>query len=112
MEVGLGARSGSVGRGGGERDRGARRSGRFRGELADEPAPGDLARPFQLELEGAWGAAAELWSEIGCPYEAALALAEADDEEALRRSLAELQRLGARPGASRVARTLRDRGVR
>ena len=85
---------------------------RRRGGLDDAPAPSDLARPFQLELEGDWEAAAELWTKIGCPYEAALALAESDDEAVLRRSLAELQRLGARPAANHVARTLRERGVR
>ena len=46
------------------------------------------------------------------PYEAALALLESNDETALRWSLAELQRLGARPAATRVARMLRERGVR
>ena len=39
-------------------------------------------------------------------------LSEADDEEALRESLAELQRLGAGPLARMVARRLRERGVR
>jgi DNA-binding CsgD family transcriptional regulator len=48
---------------------------------------------------------------MGCPYEAALALAEGDDEAQLR-SLEGLQRLGARPAAAIVARRLRDRGVR
>jgi tetratricopeptide (TPR) repeat protein len=42
------------------------------------------------------------------PYEAALALAEAGDEE----SLAELRRLGAAPAAALVSRRLRDLGVR
>ena len=48
----------------------------------------------------------------GCPYEAALALADADDEPSLRRSLDELQRLGARPVAAMVARRLREHGAR
>ena len=49
-------------------------------------------------------AAAERWTAIGCPYEAALALGHADDDAAQRRGLAELQRLGAHPAARRVAR--------
>jgi DNA-binding CsgD family transcriptional regulator len=49
---------------------------------------------------------------MGCPYEAALALADADEEEPLRRSLEELQRLEARPAAAIVARRLRKRGAR
>ena len=61
---------------------------------------------------GRWAQAAKLWAEIGCPYEAALALAGADDDEALRGALAELQRFGARPAAAIVARRLRERGAR
>src|SRR3954451_15785726 len=57
-------------------------------------------------------AAAERWTELGCPYDAALALADTGDEEALRSALEDLQRLGARPAASIVARRLRERGVR
>jgi hypothetical protein len=65
-----------------------------------------------LQLTGAWARAAERWRELGCPYEAALALADADEEEPLRRALDELQRLGARPAADVVARRLRELGVR
>jgi DNA-binding NarL/FixJ family response regulator len=56
--------------------------------------------------------AAGLWLFMGCPYEAALARAAADEEPALRQSLADLQRLGARTAATRVTRELRRRGVR
>jgi len=72
----------------------------------------DPAEPYALQMRGEWARAAELWTEIGCPYEAALALADADEEAALRQALAELQRLGAQPAAAIVARRLRDRGVR
>jgi len=77
-----------------------------------EPILRELEAPFRLELDDEFEAAAEAWSKLGCPYEAALALAGAEGEDALRRSLAELRRLGARPAADRVARTLRERGVR
>jgi DNA-binding CsgD family transcriptional regulator len=65
-----------------------------------------------LQLTGEWARAAERWREIGCPYEAALALADADEEAPQRRALEELQRLGARPAAAIVARRLRERGTR
>ena len=52
------------------------------------------------------------WTELGCPYDAALALLDSDDEDGLRRALAEFQRLGARPAAAIVARRLREHGVR
>ena len=64
-----------------------------------------------LQIAGDWARAAELWTDLGCPYEAALALADADEEEPLRRALDELQRLGARPAAAIVARRLRERGA-
>ena len=74
--------------------------------------PRSVAEPFELELGGEWERAAECWGELGCPYEAAVALIEVDDEEALRRALAEFDGLGARPAAAIAARRLRERGVR
>jgi DNA-binding NarL/FixJ family response regulator len=65
-----------------------------------------------LQLAGDWAGAAERWRGLGCPYEAALALADAEEEAPLRRALEELQRLGARPAADVVARRLRELGVR
>jgi DNA-binding CsgD family transcriptional regulator len=83
---------------------------RRRCDVADDGA--GLMEPHALEIAGDWVPAAEAWSELGCPYEAALALAEAEDEELGRRGLAELQELGAEAAASVVARRLRKRGVR
>ena len=71
-----------------------------------------LAEPYRLSIAGDWAGAAQLWREIGCPYEAALALADGDNQHAVRRSIDELQQLGARPAAAIVARRLRARGVR
>jgi DNA-binding CsgD family transcriptional regulator len=85
---------------------------RRRAGLVDEIVLDPIAEAFRLELEGAHEAAAERWTAIGCPYEAALALGRADADAAQRRSLAELQRLGAHAAARRVARGLRERGVR
>jgi DNA-binding CsgD family transcriptional regulator len=77
-----------------------------------EPCPALAAEPFAVHLAGDWQRAAELWEHIGCPYEAALALADADDPAALRRALDALLELGAEPVATVVARRLRDRGER
>ncbi len=71
-----------------------------------------LAEPYARQFAGDWIGAVEQWDELGCPYEAALALLDADDEAALGRSFAELQRLGASPAARIVARRLRHLGVR
>ncbi len=84
---------------------------RWRAGLLETP-PAGAAEPYVLQIAGQWRRAAELWTETGCPYEAALALADGDDEAALRRSLEELQRLGARSAAAIVSRRLRQRGAR
>jgi DNA-binding CsgD family transcriptional regulator/tetratricopeptide (TPR) repeat protein len=72
----------------------------------------DVAEPWRLMLAGNWRAAGAAWERIGMPYERALALAEGPEEEALRESLAILDRLGAGPLASIVRRRLRERGAR
>jgi DNA-binding CsgD family transcriptional regulator/tetratricopeptide (TPR) repeat protein len=77
-----------------------------------EPPTESAAEPFRLELAGDFAGAARLWTEIGCPYDAALALAGAGDVESLRASLNELQSMGARPAAAIVARRLRELGER
>jgi DNA-binding NarL/FixJ family response regulator len=71
-----------------------------------------VAEPYALELAGEAQAAGRRWTELGCPYDAALALAGADGAEPLREAHVELQRLGARPAAAIVARRLRQRGAR
>lgn len=69
------------------------------------------AEPYALEMGGDWEAAAELWAERGCPYEAALARAHAADEMPMREALSALQRLGASATATVVARQLRKQGA-
>jgi DNA-binding CsgD family transcriptional regulator/tetratricopeptide (TPR) repeat protein len=77
----------------------------------EEGVPPGSAEPYALQIAGEWRRAADLWANFGCPYEHALALADADDDQTLLRALEELQRLGARPAASIVARRLRERGA-
>jgi len=84
---------------------------RRRAGIREEIAAG-AAEPYARQLAGEWARAAEEWSGLGCPYEAALALADSEDDDALRRALRELQRLGAAPAAALVARRLRQRGAR
>ena len=76
-----------------------------------ESTPGACG-PDAATVSGDWEQAARLWTELGCPYEAALALGDADDDDALGRGVAELHRLGARPAAAIVGQRLRKRGVR
>jgi ATP/maltotriose-dependent transcriptional regulator MalT len=70
-----------------------------------------LAAPYAAELDGRHEEAAALWIELGCRYDAALALAGSGAPELLRRALEELQALGAVPAAAIVARRLREHGV-
>ena len=77
-----------------------------------EDVPADAAEPYAAGIAGDWRRAADLWAQLGCPYEAALALADSDDEDELRGALESLQQLGARPAAAIVARRLRERGAR
>jgi len=78
----------------------------------EEEIDADVAPPYAAELAGEHERAAALWNELGGPYDAALALAGSDDEDALRRSLDVLQELGAVRTAAIVARRLRERGAR
>ena len=81
-----------------------------RAGLEGVKAPG-APEPWSLELAGRPLDAAERWVELGCEYEAGVALAQSDDEEALRRSYDILRQLEASPAAAIVARRLRERGV-
>jgi DNA-binding CsgD family transcriptional regulator/tetratricopeptide (TPR) repeat protein len=71
-----------------------------------------LPEPYALQLAGEHRQAAALWADMGCPYEAALALSDSDDEQALREALQALQDMTAVPAAAIVARRLRERGAR
>jgi len=73
---------------------------------------GELAEPYRLQLDGDWLNAAKLWDEIGCPYDAALALLDAAEEPALRRALDICQDLGAAATARVIRRTMRRLGIR
>jgi DNA-binding CsgD family transcriptional regulator/tetratricopeptide (TPR) repeat protein len=78
----------------------------------DEPAPAGAIGPFALELDGDPRGAAAAWSGLGCVYDAAVALAEAGDEDALRDAFDELDGQGAAAAAAVVAAGLRELGAR
>jgi DNA-binding CsgD family transcriptional regulator len=77
----------------------------------DEP-PAGMAEPYTLLLAGEWQKSYDAWTAIGCPFDAAQALACADDPDALRRALEVFDELGARGERDEVARRLRKLGVR
>jgi DNA-binding CsgD family transcriptional regulator len=81
---------------------------------ADTPAgiPARAAEPYRLQLAGRAREAADHWRDIGCPYEAALALADSDDEGHLREALAVFDGFAALPMRDLTARRLRQLGIR
>ena len=73
--------------------------------------PADLPEPIACQIAGDWAAAAAAWDALDCPYEAAMARLDGD-EQALRAALATFEGLGARPAAALAARRLREIGAR
>jgi DNA-binding CsgD family transcriptional regulator/tetratricopeptide (TPR) repeat protein len=94
--------------------------GWLRGEVAvwlrrtgsPRPSRGALAGPYRLQAAGSWAEAAREWVSLGCPYEAALALHDADDEAALRQALTIFTGLGAPAAAQLTRRKMRRLGIR
>ena len=77
-----------------------------------EPPYPDLPPAFARQIAGDWAGAAELWRQLGCPYQQASALANSDDVPSLRQGLSIALDLGARPLAARVVGRLRELGAR
>lgn len=71
--------------------------------------------PYGLMALDRWHEAAAAWQARGCPYERALALAQADpttDPQALQEALVSFERLSARPAADALRQRLSLRGPR
>ena len=78
---------------------------------ARRPA-GEVAEPYRHQLSGHWEKAAQQWTDLGCPYEAALVRLDTAGEGELREALSTFTELGA-PAAARLTRQrLRALGVR
>jgi DNA-binding CsgD family transcriptional regulator len=73
---------------------------------------GELAEPYQHQVNGHWEKAAQLWTDLGCPYEAALARLDAAEEGALREALTAFTELGASAVARLTRQKLRALGAR
>jgi DNA-binding CsgD family transcriptional regulator/tetratricopeptide (TPR) repeat protein len=67
-----------------------------------------IAEPYARQLSGDWASAAELWLQLGSPYDAGLALLDSHDEGALREAVRIFDRLGA-TAAVAVAQALMRR---
>jgi DNA-binding CsgD family transcriptional regulator len=84
----------------------------WRGDGLDNLEPVLVNHPYGLQIQGDWAAAAAGWEALGCPFEAACALLDSDEEPAQRRALQIFDGLGARPAAAIAARKLRAAGAR
>jgi DNA-binding CsgD family transcriptional regulator/tetratricopeptide (TPR) repeat protein len=79
------------------------------GGLASPPIV--AAEPYALQIAGEWRQAATLWRDLGCPFEAAQALAQSEEEQALREALDIFEGLEARPVAAFVVKKLKALGA-
>jgi DNA-binding CsgD family transcriptional regulator/tetratricopeptide (TPR) repeat protein len=67
---------------------------------------------YSLELAGQYAEAADVWHELGCPFEEAVALAWTREEQSMRLSLEIFTEIGALPAATHARRMLQENGVR
>ncbi|HET6910333.1 MAG TPA: LuxR C-terminal-related transcriptional regulator, partial [Mycobacteriales bacterium] len=72
------------------------------------PLPG----PYRLAAAGEFRASADAWLALGCPYDAALALMDAGDEQSLREAARLFDSIGATAALSIVQNRLREAGAR
>ena len=79
---------------------------------SDRPPRDNLPEPYRRQVAGDWAGAARLWTGLGCPYDAALALLVAREETPLRAALTILTSLDAAPAVGIVRQRLRDLGIR
>jgi DNA-binding CsgD family transcriptional regulator len=77
----------------------------------DWSCPAQPAEPYALLLDGHPEKSAAAWAALGCPYEEAQALADAVEEDPMRRALSIFQSLGALAAAKTVTDRLRDMGA-
>lgn len=74
---------------------------RRRARLGDTPTVVTAAEPFRRELAGEAEEASRLWTELGCPYEAALASLDSQATTRRRSDMASPSFSGSAPGAAR-----------
>jgi DNA-binding CsgD family transcriptional regulator/tetratricopeptide (TPR) repeat protein len=73
---------------------------------------GDVAEPYRQQLSGHWEKAAQLWTDLDCPYEAALVRLDAAEEGALREALSTFTEISASATARLTRQRLRALGAR
>ena len=79
---------------------------------SQQSVPGVIAEPYQHMLDGQAEKAAALWAELGCPYDAGLALLDSGEEQLLHEAHRIFTDLGATAAAQLPRRALRRLGSR
>ncbi len=79
--------------------------------LGLEPPPVSVSEPYASQLRGDVEAATAAWDQAGCPYDAALTLADGTTEQHWREALARFDALGATATAGLLRRRLREAGA-
>ncbi len=92
-------------------DRGAALSWLRRCGSGQEQA-GPVAEPYQRELDGYPEKAAQLWTDFGCRYQAALTLYDTSEERLLRQALELFTELGATAAIRATRRKMRRAGIK
>ncbi|WP_370350751.1 AAA family ATPase [Catenulispora sp. EB89] len=77
-----------------------------------QPLRGEIAEPYRQTLAGDAAAAAALWTDLGCPYEAGLALLDSGQEAHSQQAYRIFTDLGATAAAQVARRALRSLGAR
>ena len=80
--------------------------------LPSEEISGELAAAYRLQLDGDWRGAAKTHDDLGCRYDAALALFDSGEESALRRALGIFAELGAMAAVKVTRLRMRRLGFR
>jgi DNA-binding CsgD family transcriptional regulator/tetratricopeptide (TPR) repeat protein len=84
----------------------------LRRAASPRPPRGEVAKPYWWQLQGDWRRAGQIWTDLGCPWDAALALHDATDETALREALRIFNDLGASAAARITRQKMRLLGFR
>jgi DNA-binding CsgD family transcriptional regulator len=73
---------------------------------------GPVAEPYQRQLDGYPEKAAQLWTDFGCRYQAALTLYDTSEERLLRQALELFTELGATAAIKATRRKMRRAGIK
>ena len=71
----------------------------------------DLADPYSRQIAGDWHGAASVWRARGCPFDAALALLDSNDEKGVTEALRLFDQLGATAAVPHAQSALRRLGL-